>query len=101
MFIRKLTTKGNDLLITCIVEPKLVPVTFLWLHVKRGHTGALDLYRETQARGWPVTREQCRTCISACDQCRMRLGRHPLQDAPLHLREGKHLWETWQIDYIG
>lgn len=27
-----------------------------WLHVKRGHTGALDLYRETQARGWPVTR---------------------------------------------
>lgn len=72
-----------------------------WLHLKRGHTGTLDLYREAQARGWPVTREQCRTCISACDLCCTRLDRHPLQDAPLHLREGKHMWETWQIDYIG
>ena len=72
-----------------------------WLHLKRGHTGAQDLYQEAQARGWPVTRENCKTCISACEQCRIHLDRHPLEDSPLHLREGKGLWEAWQVDYIG
>ena len=72
-----------------------------WLHVKRGHTGVLDLYHEAQAHGWPVTREQFRTCISACELCHIRLARHPLQDAPLHLKEEKRIIETWQIDFIG
>ncbi|MCQ4187517.1 hypothetical protein FK515_28425, partial [Klebsiella pneumoniae] len=72
-----------------------------WLHVKRKHTGAKDLCREALARGWPVTRATCETCISACEQCRRRLERHPLEDDPLHLREGKGLWDAWQVDYIG
>lgn len=33
--------------------------------------------------------------------CRTRLEKHPLQDSPLHLWDGKGLWETWQINYIG
>lgn len=41
-----------------------------WLRVKRQHTGAKDLYKEAFACGWPVTREMCKTCISACEQCR-------------------------------
>ncbi|RMB96167.1 hypothetical protein DUI87_27228 [Hirundo rustica rustica] len=72
-----------------------------WLHVKRQHTGAKDLYKAAHARGWPVTREMCRTSISACEQCCKRLERHPLEDDPLHLREGKGLWDAWQVDYIG
>ena len=71
-----------------------------WLHVKRKHSGAKDLYCEAQARGWPVTREECKTCVSACEQCRTRLEKHPLEGDPLHLREGKGLWEAWQVDYI-
>lgn len=64
-------------------------------------SGAKDLYCEVQARGWPVTGEEHKTCVSACEQCRTRLERHPLEDDPLHLREGKGLWEAWQVDYIG
>lgn len=37
-----------------------------WLHVKRRHTRTKDLYREALARGWPVTRGMCKTCISIC-----------------------------------
>ena len=72
-----------------------------WLHGKCKHTGAKDLYREALAWGWPVTRDMCKTCISACKQCRRRLERHPLEDDPLHLREGKGLWDAWQVDFIG
>lgn len=72
-----------------------------WLHVRRGHSGVKDLFREAGSRGWPVTRELCNTITSACSQCRTRLERHPLQGPPLHLRDGKGLWETWQVDYIG
>ncbi|TRZ09556.1 hypothetical protein HGM15179_017555, partial [Zosterops borbonicus] len=53
------------------------------------------------ARGWPVTREMCKTCISACEQCHKQLERHPLEDDPLHLRTGKGLWDAWQVDYFG
>ncbi|XP_069664901.1 uncharacterized protein [Haliaeetus albicilla] len=38
-----------------------------WLHIKRKHTGAKVLYREALARGWPVTREMCKTCTSSCE----------------------------------
>ncbi|XP_051497578.1 uncharacterized protein LOC127395148 [Apus apus] len=72
-----------------------------WLHCKRGHSGIFDLYKEAQARGWPVTREQCKTVISSCDLCKIRLGEHPLTSDHLHIREGKPLWSTWQVDYIG
>jgi len=61
------------------------------LHIKRKHSGINDLFREAQARGWPITREECKTCISSCEQCCVRLGRHPLENGPLHLREGKGL----------
>lgn len=40
-----------------------------WLHGKRQHTGAKDLYKEAHACGWLVTREMCKTCVSACEQC--------------------------------
>ena len=60
-----------------------------WLHVKRQHSGVKDLYCEAHARGWPVTREECKTCVSSCEQCHARLERHPLEGGPLHLREGK------------
>ncbi|KAF4804604.1 hypothetical protein TURU_006383 [Turdus rufiventris] len=43
----------------------------------------------------------CKTCISACEQCRKQLERHPLEDDPLHLRNDKGLWDVWQVDYIG
>ena len=64
-----------------------------WLHVKRGHSGVRDL-KEAGSRGWPVTRELCNTVISACGLCRTRLEKHPLQNPPLHLQDGKGLWET-------
>jgi len=58
-----------------------------------------DLFCEAQARGWPGTREECKTRLSSCEQCRVRLGRHPLENNPLHLREGEGLWEAWQVSY--
>ncbi|KAK4829695.1 hypothetical protein QYF61_006070 [Mycteria americana] len=72
-----------------------------WLHVKCSHSGIKDLLKEAGSKGWPVTRKMCGTVISACGLCRTRLEKHPLQDPPLHLRDGKGLWETWQVDYIG
>ncbi|XP_032530464.1 uncharacterized protein LOC116780089 [Chiroxiphia lanceolata] len=73
-----------------------------WLHVKRDHSGNRDLFKEAISRGWPVTRELCNTVISACSLCRTRLKDHdPLKDPPLHLRDNKGLWDTWQVDYIG
>ena len=66
-----------------------------WLHVKWKPSGINDLFREAQARGWPVTREGCKTRISSCEQCGVHLDRHPLENVPLHLREGKGLWEAW------
>ena len=70
-----------------------------WLHVK--HTGSKDLYCEAHARGWLVTKESCRTCISACNLCRRQLDKHPRDQPPLHIKIRKGLWETWQVDYIG
>ena len=72
-----------------------------WLHVKCGHSGIKDLLKEAGSRGWPITREMCSTIISACSLCHTRLEKHPLQNPPLHLQDGKGLWEIWQIDYIG
>ncbi|KAM9590605.1 uncharacterized protein ACIBXB_005796 isoform 2-T2 [Morphnus guianensis] len=73
-----------------------------WLHMKRGHSGSKDLYKEAISRGWAVTRELCNTVISACGQCRVHLEKYnPLKEQPLHLRTNKGLWQTWQIDYIG
>lgn len=72
-----------------------------WLHVKWHHSGSKDLYMEAQARGWPVTRKQCETCISECGLCHTRLDHNLLTIPPLHLWQGKGLWDTWQVDYIG
>lgn len=72
-----------------------------WLHVKHGHLGVKDLFKEAGGRGWPVTQELCNMVISACNQCCTQLESHPLQEPPLHLWDGKGLWETWQVDYIG
>jgi len=58
-----------------------------------------DLFREMQAQWWPVTREECKTCMSSREQCHVHLGIHPLENNPLHVREGKGLWEAWQVDY--
>jgi len=38
-----------------------------WLHIKWKHSGKNDLFCEAQARGWPVTREECKTCVSTCE----------------------------------
>ena len=70
-----------------------------WLHIKWKQSGINDLFREAQVQGWPVTREECKTCISSCEQYHVSLGRHPLENDPLHWREGKGLWEAWQVDY--
>lgn len=73
-----------------------------WLHVKRGYTGRADLYREGIARGWPVSVKLCEQVVTACSQCRLRLNRdHPSKAPPLHIRDRKTLWHSWQIDYIG
>ena len=72
-----------------------------WIPRKRKRSGIRDLFREARARGWPVTREERKTCLSSGEQCRGRLDRHPLEDDPLHWREGKGLWEAWQVDGIG
>ncbi|GAB0209671.1 pol-like protein ENS-3 [Grus japonensis] len=73
-----------------------------WLHIKRGHTGRADLYREGIARGWPVSVKLCEQVVTACSQCRLRLNKdHPSKAPPLHIRDKKTLWHTWQIDYIG
>lgn len=73
-----------------------------WLHVKRGHSGSKDLFKEAVSRGWSITRKLCETIISACGLCCTRLGEHnPFKGQPLHLRDNKGLWDTWQVDYIG
>lgn len=72
-----------------------------WLHIKRGHKSSKDLYCEAHARGWPLTRENCHTCISVCSLCQSRRDKHPLDQPPLHIKSEKGLWDTWQIDYIG
>ena len=72
-----------------------------WLHVRQGHSGVKDLFKEAGGKGWPVTRELCSMIISACSQYCTRLERYALQEPPLHLWDGKGLWETWQADYIG
>ncbi|KAK4819789.1 hypothetical protein QYF61_011389 [Mycteria americana] len=73
-----------------------------WLHVKRCHTGRADLYREGIARGWPVSVKLCEQVVTACSQCRLRLNKDHLSKAPpLHIRDRKTLWHSWQIDYIG
>lgn len=73
-----------------------------WLHVKRGHTGRADLYREGIARGWPISVKLCEQVVTACSQCRLRLNKdHPSKAPPLHIRDRKTLWHSWQIDYIG
>jgi len=66
-----------------------------WLRVKRKHSGINDLFCEALAQGWPVTREECKTRISSCEQYHVHLGRHPLENDPTHLIEGKALWEAW------
>ncbi|GAB0208371.1 pol-like protein ENS-3 [Grus japonensis] len=73
-----------------------------WLHIKRGRTGRADLYREGIARGWPISVKLCEQVVTACSQCRLRLNKdHPSKAPPLHIRDKKTLWHTWQIDYIG
>lgn len=73
-----------------------------WLHERHGHTGKADLYKECQARGWPATVADCERTITHYPQCRLRLKMdHPNQAPPLHMRAGKTLWQTWQINYIG
>uniref|UniRef100_A0A8C3JLR7 Integrase zinc-binding domain-containing protein n=1 Tax=Calidris pygmaea TaxID=425635 RepID=A0A8C3JLR7_9CHAR len=73
-----------------------------WLHVKHGHSGRKDMYKEAISRGWAVTRELHNTVVSTCRQCQTHLEKHnPLKDQPLHLRTNKGLWQMWQIDYIG
>ena len=57
-----------------------------WLHVKRGHTGRADLYREGIARGWPVSTKLCEQVVTACSQCRLRLNKdHPSKAPPMHI----------------
>lgn len=43
-----------------------------WLHIKKGHTEAKELYQEAHTQGWPVTQENCKTSISACGECHTR-----------------------------
>lgn len=73
-----------------------------WLHVKRGHAGQADLCREGIARGWPVSVKLCEQVVTACSQCCLRLSKdHVSKAPPLHIRDKKMLWHTWQIGYIG
>ena len=59
-----------------------------WLHVKRGHSGSKDLYKEAISRGWAVTRDLRNTVISACGQCRVRLEKYnPLKEQPLTFKD--------------
>lgn len=63
-----------------------------WLHVKKGHSGNQDLFKEAITRGWPVTRELCNTVISACSLCHAWLRyHHPLKNPPMHLTQNKSL----------
>ncbi|KAK4810477.1 hypothetical protein QYF61_004257 [Mycteria americana] len=55
-----------------------------------------------QSKGWPISRKSCETILTECPQCRLKLqADHPAKAPPLHISEGKALWSTWQIDYIG
>ena len=73
-----------------------------WLHQKLGHTGREALYFSAQSRGWPLSRKTCETILTECPQCKLKLQMdHPAKAPPLHIKEGKTLWSTWQIDYIG
>lgn len=73
-----------------------------WFHVKRGHSGSKDLFKEAVSRGWSVTRKLCDTIISVCDLCCTQLEEHnPLKDQALHPGDNKGIWDAWQVDYIG
>ena len=73
-----------------------------WLHVKQSRSGKGDLYYECRSRGWPVSMKTCEAILTARPQCRIRLkANHPNQAAAQHVRQGKALWSTWQVDYIG
>lgn len=66
-----------------------------WLHVKRGHSGSKDLFKEAVSRVWSVTRKLYNTIISVCGLCRTGLGEHnPLKDQLLHLRDNKGQYGT-------
>ena len=40
--------------------------------------------------------------LMACPQCQIRLKvNHPNQAPAQHIEQGKALWSTWQIDYVG
>ena len=44
----------------------------------------------------------CEAILMACPQCQIRLkADHPNQAPAQHIRQGKALWSTWQIDYVG
>ncbi|KAK4810584.1 hypothetical protein QYF61_007321 [Mycteria americana] len=73
-----------------------------WLHQSLGHTGKEALCFAAQSKGWPINRKTCETILTECPQCRLKLqADHPAKAPPLHINEGKALWSTWQIDYIG
>ena len=77
----------------CLVE---------WLYIKRGRSGKADLYYECRSPGWPISMKACEATITACPQCHIRLkANHPNQAPPQHVRQGKALWSTWQVDYTG
>ena len=73
-----------------------------WLHIKRGHSGKIDLCCGCWSWGWPVPMKMCEAILMACPQCQVRLKiNHPNQTPAQHIKEGKALWSTWQVDYVG
>lgn len=57
------------------------------------------LYVAAQSKGGLTNRKTCETVVT---EWRFKLqGDHPATAPPLLTNEGKALWATWQIDYIG
>ncbi|KAK4806797.1 hypothetical protein QYF61_005593, partial [Mycteria americana] len=62
----------------------------------------LTTFTAIKSKGRPINRKTCETILTECPQCRLKLqADHPAKAPPLHINEGKALWSTWQIDYIG
>ncbi|CAM5100355.1 unnamed protein product [Eretmochelys imbricata] len=74
---------------------------YSWLHDNLGHTGSDELVRQAHIRGRPITHRQARDLVQACTIC-AETRKHIAEGQRFaRLRDGKTLWATWQVDYVG
>lgn len=71
-----------------------------WLQEWLGHTGSYDLFQQAARRGWPVTKALAKQTVDSCHFCQIMVQYMSKGQQFVNIREGKLLWETWQVDCI-